>query len=141
MHATKIGYVLTCYYLLTCQCCISYLESLNAKIKHFADKEVTNWINSKLKDRKYHEVLTLTMEEFVEQEQNKKQREQEAEKTQPKRGPEPPQGEEGKNMLHFVYTACKHHAYSVQRTNVCALFQLTRTSASFQMQITSVVEH
>ena len=94
-------------------CCVSYLESPNAKIKLFTDKEVTNWINSKLKDKKYHEVLTLTMEEFVEQEQNKKQREQEAEKTQPKRGPESLKGEEGKNMLHFyiqhasiMHTAC-----------------------------------
>ena len=64
-------------------CCISCLELPNAKIKLFTDKEVTNWINSKLKDKKYHEVLTLTMEEFFKQEQNKKQREQEAEKTQP----------------------------------------------------------
>ena len=77
---------------------------------------------------------------------NKKQREQEAEKTQPKRGPEPPEGEEGKNMLHFdiqhasiVHIVCIQHADA--RTNVCALFQSTTTSVSFQMQITSIVEH
>ena len=51
---------------------ILYLEAPNTKIKLFTDKEVTNWINNKLKDRKYHEVLTLTLEEFDEQEQNKK---------------------------------------------------------------------
>ena len=94
-------------------CCISYLESLNAKIKLFTDKEVTNWINSKLKDKKYHEVLTLTMEELVEQEQNKKQRKQEAEKKQPKKGPETQEGEEGKYVT-FLYTACRHRAYSMQ---------------------------
>ena len=85
-------------------CCISYLELPDANIKLFTDKEVTNWINNKLKDKKYHEVLTLTMEEFVEQEQNKKQREQEAEKTQPKKGPEPPEDEEGKYVT-MLYTA------------------------------------
>ena len=93
--------------------CISYLESLNAKIKLSTDKEVTNWINSKLKDKKYHEVLTLTMEEFVEQEQNKKQREQEAEKTQPKKGPETPEGEEGKYIYIFIHgmqASCIQHA-------------------------------
>ena len=86
---------------------------LDARIELFTDKEVINWINSKLKDKKYYEVLTLTMEEFVEQEQNKKQKEQETEKTQPKRGPEPHKGEEGKDMLHFyiqhasiMHTAC-----------------------------------
>ena len=94
-------------------CCTSYLESPNAKVKLFTDKKVTNWINNKLKDKKYHEVLTLTMEEFVEQEQNKKQREQEAEKTQPKKGPKPPEGEEGK-YIKFLNTACKQCAYSVQ---------------------------
>ena len=94
-------------------CCISYLESPNAKIKLFTDKEVTNRIISKLKDKKYHEVLTLTMEEFVEQEQNKKQREQEAEKTQPKKGPETQEGEEDKYVT-FFYTAYRHHAYSMQ---------------------------
>ena len=61
-------------------CCILYLEALNAKIKLFTDKEVTNWINNKLKDRKYHEVLTLTLKEFDEQEQNKKKREEEVAK-------------------------------------------------------------
>ena len=93
--------------------CISYLESPNAKIKLFTDKEVTNRINSKLKDKKYHEVLTLTMEEFVEQEQNKKQREQEAEKTQPKTGPETPEGEEGKYIYIFIHSmkaSCIQHA-------------------------------
>ena len=93
--------------------CISYLELPNTKIKLFTDKEVTNWINNKLKDKKYHEVLTLTMEEFVKQEQNKKQREQEAEKTQPKKGPETQEGEEGKYVT-FLYTACRNCAYSVQ---------------------------
>ena len=93
--------------------CISYLESLNAKIKLFTDKEVTNWINSKLKDKKYHEVLTLTMEEFVEQEQNKKQREQEAEKTQPIKGPETPEGDKGKYIsifIHGMQASCIQHA-------------------------------
>ena len=66
-----------------------YLVAPNARIKLFTDKEVTNWINNKLRDKKYHEVLTLTMEEFIEQEKNKKQREEDAEKTQPHRGPEP----------------------------------------------------
>ena len=55
-------------------CCILYLEALSAKIKLFTDKEVTNWINNKLKDRKYHEVLTLTLEEFDEQKQNKQKK-------------------------------------------------------------------
>ena len=54
--------------------CILYLEASNAKIKLFTDKEVTNWINNKLKDWKYHEVLTLTLEEFDEQKQNKKKK-------------------------------------------------------------------
>ena len=92
---------------------ISYSESPNAKIKLFTDKEVTNWINSKLKDKKYHEVLTLTMEEFVEQEQNKKQREQEAERTQPKKDPETPEGEEGKYIYIFTHgmqASCIQHA-------------------------------
>ena len=52
--------------------CISYLEVPNAKIKLFTDKQVTNWINNKLTDKKYDEVLTLTLKEFAEQEQNKK---------------------------------------------------------------------
>ena len=88
-----------------------YLEAPNAKIKLFTDKEVTNWINNKLKDRKYHEVLTLTLEEFDEQKQNKKKKQEEAAKTQPKKGPEPKAGEEG--VLHFfiqransVHTVC-----------------------------------
>ena len=55
-------------------CCILYLEALYTKIKLFTDKEVTNWINNKLKDRKYHKVLTLTLEEFDEQKQNKKKK-------------------------------------------------------------------
>ena len=126
-------------------CCISYLESQNAKIKLFTDKEVTNWINSKLKDKKCHEVLTLTMEEFVEQEQNKKQREQEAEKTQAKKGPETPEGEEGKYIYIFIHgmqASCIQCAYSMQmQTNVCELFQATHTSASYQMQITTIVEN
>ena len=91
--------------------CILYLEVPNAKIKLFTDKEVTNWINNKLKDRKYHEVLTLTLEEFDEQKQNKKKMQEEAAKKQPKKGPEPKAGEEG--VLHFyiqhansVHTAC-----------------------------------
>ena len=54
--------------------CILYLEAPNAKIKLFTDKEVTNWINNKLKDWKYHEVLTLTLEEFDEQKQNKEKK-------------------------------------------------------------------
>ena len=114
-------------------CCISYLESPNVKIKLFTEKEVTNWIDNKLKDKKYHEVLALTMEEFVEQEQNKKQREQEAEKTQPKKGPQNPEGEEGKYFYIFIHgmqASCSQHAYSMQmETNVCELFQSTCTSA------------
>ena len=62
-------------------CCILYLEVPNAKIKLFTDKEVTNWINNKPKDRKYHEVLTLTLEEFDEQEQNKKKGKRRQQKT------------------------------------------------------------
>ena len=73
-----------------------YLVALNVRIKLFTDKEVMNWIHNKLRDKKYHEILTLTMEEFIEQEQNKKKREEDAEKTQPNRGPEPCEGEEGK---------------------------------------------
>ena len=44
------------------------------------------------------------MEEFVEKEKNKKQREQEAEKTQPKKGPETPEGEEGKYIYIFIHS-------------------------------------
>ena len=51
-----------------------YVVAPNARIKLFRDKEVTNRIHNKLRDKKYHEVLTLTMEEFIEQEQNKKKR-------------------------------------------------------------------
>ena len=94
-------------------CCISYLESPNAKIKLFTDKEVTNWINNKLKHKKYHEVLILTMEDFSEQEQNKKEREQEAEKTQPKKVLNPQKARKVQ-MLHFyiqhagsMHTACR----------------------------------
>ena len=65
-----------------------YLVALNAKIKLFTDKEVTNWIHNKLKHKKYHEVLKLTMGEFIEQEKTKKHREEDADKTQPHRGPE-----------------------------------------------------
>ena len=83
--------------------CILYLEVPSAKIKVFTDKEVTNWINNKLKDRKYHEVLTLTLEEFDQQKQNKKKRQEEAAKKQHKKGPEPKAGEEG--VLH-LYTVC-----------------------------------
>ena len=82
--------------------------------------------------------MTLTIEELIEQEQNKKEREQEVEKTQPKKGPEPLEGKEGKYVI-FLYTACIQHAD--KKTNVCALLQLTQTSTSYQMQITSVVEH
>ena len=102
--------------------CISYLELPNAKIKLFTDKKVTNWINSKLKDKKYHEVLTLTMEMFVEQEQNKKQREQEAEKTQPKKGPETQEGK----YVTFLYTACRHHAYSMEMQRLMFVNCLSR---------------
>ena len=91
--------------------CILYLEAPSAKIKLFTDKEVTNWINNKLKDQKYHEVLTLTLEEFDEQKQNKKKRQEEVAKKQLKKGPEPKAGKEG--VLHFyiqransVHTAC-----------------------------------
>ena len=74
--------MLNCKFYERCVCtvctmithCILYLEVPNAKIKLFTDKEVTNWINNKLKDQKYHEVLTLTLEEFEEQKQNKKKR-------------------------------------------------------------------
>ena len=72
-----------------------FLVALNVRIKLFTDKEVTNWIHNKLKDKKYHEVLKLTMEEFIEQEKTKKQREEDADKTQPHRGPKPSEGEEG----------------------------------------------
>ena len=87
--------------------CILYLEAPNAKIKLFTD-EVTAWINNKLKDRKYHEVLTLTLEEFDEQEQNKKKREEEVAKKQPKKGPEPKAGEEGEcyTFIYSVLTVC-----------------------------------
>ena len=95
--------------------CILYLEVPSAKIKLFTDKEVTNWINNKLKNRKYHEVLTLTLEEFDEQKQNKKKRQDEAAKKQRKKGPEPKAGKEG--VLHFyiqhansVHTACIQRA-------------------------------
>ena len=94
-------------------CCTSYLELPNAKIKLFTDKKVNNWLNNKMKDKKYHEVLTLTMEELIEQEESKKEREQEAEKTQPKQGPEPLEGEEGKYVT-FLCTACRQRAYSMQ---------------------------
>ena len=92
--------------------CILYLEAPNAKIKLFTDKEVTNWINNKLKDRKYHEVLTLTLEEFDEQEQNKKKREEEVVKKQPKKGPEPKAGEEGEcyTFIYSMPTACIQRA-------------------------------
>ena len=62
-----------------------YLMAPNVIIKLFTDKGVTNWINNKLRDKKYHEVLTLTLEEFIEQEETKKQREEDAEKTIPQR--------------------------------------------------------
>ena len=100
-----------CTVCMMITCCILYLEVLNAKIKSFTDKEVTNWINNKLIDRKYHEVLTLTLEEFDEQKQNKKKRQEEAAKKQPKKGPEPKAGEEG--VLHFLYTACQQRAHSM----------------------------
>ena len=81
-----------------------YLVAPNVRIKLFTDKEVTNLINNKLRDKKYHKVLTLTMEEFIEQEKNKKQREEDAEKTQPHRGPEPSEGEEGKYNTFLIYS-------------------------------------
>ena len=86
LHAAKMLYL--------------YLVALNAKIKLFTDKEVTNWIHNKLKDKKYHGVLKLTIEEFIEQEKTKKQREEDADKTQPHRRPEPAEGEEG-NYYRF----------------------------------------
>ena len=58
-----------------------YLVAPNVRIKLFTDKEVTNWIYNKLKDKKYHEILKLTKEEFIEQEKTKKQREEDADKT------------------------------------------------------------
>ena len=125
--------------------CILYLEVQNAKIKLFTDKEVTNWINNKLKDRKYHEVLTLTLKEFDEQEQNKQKREKEAAKKQPKKRPEPKAGEEGE-CYTFVYskpTACIQRAYSMlmQTLMLVNFFQLTHASASYHLQITSIVQH
>ena len=83
--------------VMTCQQYILYLElhagntlylylvALNVRIKLFTDKEVTNWIQNKLKDKKYHEVLKSTMEEFIEQEKTKKKREEDADKTTPQR--------------------------------------------------------
>ena len=92
--------------------CILYLEVPNAKIKLFTDKEVTNWINNKLTDRKYHEVLTLTLKEFAEQEQNKQKREEEMAKKQPKKGPEPKAGEEGEcyTFIYSMWPVCIHNA-------------------------------
>ena len=122
--------------------CILYLEAPNAKIKLFTDKEVTNWINNKLKDRKYHEVLTLTLEEFDEQKQNKKKKQEEAAKTQPKKGPEPKAGEEG--VLHFyIQRANSMHTVCIQCATLMLLifFQLTHTSANYHLQITSIVQH
>ena len=117
--------------------CILYLEVLNAKMKLFTDKEVTNWINNKLKDQKYHEVLTLTLEEFDEQEQSKKKREEEAAKKQPKKGPEPKAGEEGVcyTFIYSMPTACTQRAYSVlmQTLMLVNFFQLTHTSASYHL--------
>ena len=87
--------------------CILYLEALSAKIKLFTDKEVTNWINNKLKDRKYHEVLTLTLEEFDEQKQNKKKRQEEAAKKQPKKDLNPRQARKVcYTFIYSVHTAC-----------------------------------
>ena len=43
------------------------------------------------------------MEQFIEQEQNKKKREEDAEKTQPHRGPEPGEGEEGKYSFNIQH--------------------------------------
>ena len=126
-------------------CCILYLEAPNAKIKLFIDKEVTNWINNKLKDRKYHEVLTLTLEEFDEQKQNKKKRQEEMVKKQPKKGPEPKAGKEGEcyTFIYSVPTACTQHAYSMLMHTLMLVnfFQLTHTSASYHLQITSIVQH
>ena len=104
--------------------CILYLEVPNAKIKLFTDKEVTNWINNKLKDRKYHEVLTLTLEEFDEQEQNKKKREEEMAKKQPKKGPEPKADKEGEcyTFIYSVPTTCIQHADA--NTNVGELLSV-----------------
>ena len=116
-----------------------YLVAPNVRIKLFIDKGVMNWINNKLKDKKYHEVLTLTVEEFIEQEQNKKKREEDAEKTQPHRGPEPSEGEEGKCNTFLIYsmqTACGQC-----NSNVLPFFQWICTSVSFQSKITNVVQH
>ena len=73
---------------------------------------MTNWIDNKLRDKKYHEVLTLTLEEFADREQNKQSREEEAAKNQPKKGTEPKAGEEGElyNFIYSVHTACIQHA-------------------------------
>ena len=65
------------------------------RIKLFTDKEMTNWIHNKLKDKKYHKVLKLTMEEFIEQEKTEQKREEDADNRQPHRGPQPTEGEEG----------------------------------------------
>ena len=95
-------------------CCILYLEAPNAKIQLFTDKEVTNWINNKLKDRKYHEVLTLTLEEFAEQKQIKKKKQEEVAKNQPKKDLNPRQVR--KVCYTFIYsvrTACTQRTYSV----------------------------
>ena len=91
--------------------CILYLEAPNAKIKLFTDKEVTNWINNKLKDRKYHEVLTLTLKEFAEQKQNKKKRQEEVAKKQPKKDLNPRQVRKVcYTFIYSMHTACIQHA-------------------------------
>ena len=124
--------------------CILYLEAPNAKIKLFTDKEVTNWINNKLKDQKYYEVLTLTPEEFDEQKQNKKKGKRRRQKNKLKKDLNPRQVR--KVCCTFIYsvlTACTQCAYSVLMHTLMLLnfFQLTHTSASYHMQITSVVQH
>ena len=100
-----------------------YLVALNVRINLFIDKEVTNLINNKLRDKKYHDILTLTMEEFVEQEKNKKQREDDAGKTQRHRGPEPSEGKEGKYNSFLIYSM--QTAYRHCNSNVSHFFQWT----------------
>ena len=79
------------------------------------------------------------MEEFIEQEQNKKKGEEDAEKTQPHRGPERSEGEEGKYNTFLIYsmqTVCRQH-----NSNVHPFFQWTCTSVGIQRKITSIMQH
>ena len=116
----------------------------NVRIQLFTDKEVTNWIHNKLKDNKYHKVLKLTIEEFIEQ---KKRLSKRGKRMLIKHNPT-----EALNPLRVrkvtIIPLSIQHEDSVQTVhgqraehNIVPFFQWTHTSVSFQRMTTIIVQH